>query len=899
MKNEFQLVARSGLARRTFAILATTLAVVVLGVLWFAAHWSAQYADDQVRRETAAATKQYGHAVFQRLELAALALMATPVPENEAWLIRDPRLSRFFERVDVIRNDERLQGMNGAQARIELRVPADTQSPVVELVRRDSDATVVARLSADYLWQADALGSNIELAVATVAGQTLFKHPSGANSSTRGADLAAHTSWQLFLRERFDAEAWSFRMAASASERDASVAWFRWLLLASLLPILAGMALLASVLIRHSHRPLERLIGATRELAGGRFDTRVEESGDADSRALIKAFNEMTERIARQWHAMKLLSRIDRSILGAPDLDGTVRLALSEGRAILRCDDVAVLFLSAEAPLRASLLCLGATSELNRAECEIPAELLDRLRAGDAMTFGANDRQWSCLTSCWLRDTGHSIHLTPILHESNVRGAVLTSRSGMGAVDPESIAKQQHLAERLAVALASYERNQALIRGAYFDELTLLANRRSFQEHLDAEVQRCADSREGFALLFLDLDRFKIVNDSTGHGAGDRLLRAVGERLKAKLPDDNFIARLGGDEFTVVIPGAVDPAEIAAYAERLLSALSEPIDLGEHAHVVSASIGIAIFPLDGRDSETLLRNADTAMYRAKRSGSTKYAFYRSEMSADVVEYVQIERDLRGSLANDELRIHYQPQLDLRTGRVVGAEALLRWRHPALGMLTPGRFLEIAEDTGLIVSIGEWVIDSVCRQYRHWKSAGIELDSISFNASMAQLAAPHLVSRVAAAMNTHHVPRNALEIEITESALARDIASIERVLSSLRSMGVRVAIDDFGVGYSSLSYLQTLPFDVLKIDRSFVSAAIPAHEGGSLCETIIAMAKALRKQVIAEGVETAAQAQFLRERGCYVAQGYYCAHPLTVEAFEDFFRTRNERVSQAG
>jgi diguanylate cyclase len=894
VKNAFQLVARSGLARRTFAIIATTVLVVVLGVLWFAAHWSEQYADEQATREIGAATKRYALDVFQRLDLAASALLATPVADEGSLLSLDPRLSPFFDSVEVKPKAKGLQAQQGTGARIELRVLHDSHSPRVSLVLDSADRTVVGRLASTYVWQSETLPSEFEVRVTDHGGHTLFSQSTLDNDSTQQRAAPPSASWQLFLRERFGADAWDFQMSQVGTARTDSVIRFRSVLLASLLPTLAGIALLASVLIRRSHRPLERLIDATRQLADGHFNTRVEESGDVDSRALITSFNSMTERIARSWETMQLLSRIDRSILGACDIDPTMRLVLIEGRALLRCDRVAVLLLASGAPPRGTLVWLTASdAELERAELAISPTLLARLSAEDSMTVEASDVCW-CEPTFW--PAGDALHATPIRHDANVRGVVLTSRSAVRAIDPEASENQKLLSHRLAVALASYERDQALTRSAYFDDLTGLANRRNFQRHLDAKVQLSDAPQQGFALLFLDLDRFKIVNDATGHGAGDRLLRAVAERLKAKLPEDNFIARLGGDEFTVVIPGLTDPAEITVRAEGLVDALSEPITLGEASHVVSASIGIAIYPSHGRDPDTLLRNADTAMYRAKRAGSLKYAFYEAEMSANALEYVEIERDLRRAISANELRIYYQPQVDIRSGNVIGAEALLRWQHPTLGILAPERFLEVAEETGLIVPIGEWVIDNVCRQYRSWRSVDIVLDCIAINASVTQLEAKQFVAQISTAMDAYHVPRNVLDVEITETALARDIGKIAQVLQSLRAMGVRVAIDDFGVGYSSLSYLQQLPFDVLKIDRAFISASVPTLEAGSICEAIIAMGAALRKQIVAEGVENISQAQFLLTRGCFVAQGYYYAPPLAVDDFERFFCKRSVHQS---
>lgn len=885
MKTNFQLLARNGLARRTFVVMAATIATIVLGVLWLASHWSGQYVRAQVDRETSAITKQYGLAVFQRLELAAAALhsaasLATDLTKNE-------QLSGYFERIEVFPSDRSMD-----DGRLRLRVRHKIV-PIVELVLERPSGTIVGRLSPDYLWQPGTLDPGLEIRVLDAGGQQLFAHRSSTENGAAGPGDERHTKdWELFLRERFASDSWTVRITAGMSEHATALARFRWLLLASLLPLLAGMGLLASVLIRRSHRPLERLIAATRDIAAGRFDANVEEIGDADSRALIKAFNEMTGRIARQWRAMQLWSRIDQSIITTPDFEATVRVALLEAQAILKCSGIAlVCFPENEEDERATLLRIDADGIATPSSLLISRDVRARLAASHSMLVGAGDVYWESLAASWEQEASRRVRVTPVQHGSAVRGALLTSHAANTEVDADSLAGQKHLAERLAVALAAYERDRALVHNANFDDLTQLANRRQMQQFLQTEVARNDAAQTSFALLFLDLDRFKLVNDAIGHSVGDALLQAVAARLKASLPSDHFIARLGGDEFTIVIPGVDDPQIIAGRVERLLAALSGPIALGEVVQVVSASIGIAIFPQHGADSEALLRNADTAMYQAKRSGVQRYAFYRAEMNAHAMERVRLEHDLRRALHRDELHIHYQPQVDIRSGEVVGAEALLRWQHPELGLLTPDRFLGIAEDTGLIVPIGDWVVGQACSQYRRWRAEGIELQSLAVNASVAQLMVPAFVAKCRAAIETYHVPRGVLEVEITETALAGDLETIERVLANLRELGIRVAIDDFGVGYSSLRYLQRLPFDVLKVDRSFIPTEFSAADGASLCEVIIGMAHNARKGVVAEGVETAEQAGFLSARGCHIAQGYFYARALPAEVFAQYCRER--------
>jgi diguanylate cyclase len=890
MSSGFTLLARSGLARRTFVVLAIALTGVMLGVLWFATHWSRGYADTQLQREASAASKQYGLAVFERLDLAATALDNATVLEG----FPADALTRYFDSVavaplgssqsTVARTGERGVGLHVDRAQ-------DGRFDV-KLIARRASGTIVARLAPSYLWAREAIPESHRISVVNSEGMLLFEHTDRRDRETQSAVGDWRVAvWPLFLRERFGAGAWQVRLSVSSSEQKRSLSQFRRALLLSLLPMFACLGLCASVLIRRSHRPLERLSAATRRLADGDFDTLVTETGDADSRALIRAFNHMARRIGWHWRSIELLSRLDRSILAAPDFERTTQLALRDGVDILRCNAMALLLLDSADGQGAQLLMLDG-ERLRHHAVQVPEQWLQRMRsdAVHGVDYGGPDAH--CLQPLWRDASVRFLRLVPIRDEAALRGALIAGRIDAQSGDDDTRANERHLAERLAVALSSADRNRALVRNALVDDLTQLANRRHFLDRVAHEVALGKAAGSRFALLFLDLDGFKFVNDAVGHGAGDRLLQQVAERLRTRLSPDDFIARLGGDEFTIVVPAVADLHTAAERAQAVLRVLAEPIVLQDHEHVVSASIGIAVYPIHGTDAESLLRNADTAMYSAKHAGKRRYAFFEHAMNADAVQRVRLERDLRRAVKEHQLVLHYQPQIDLDTGEMVGAEALLRWAHPELGLIAPDRFLAIAEESGLMLPIGDWVLNAACEQYRRWRREGVRLERIAVNASVAQISSPYFARDVATAMRAHDIGHGVLEIEITETALVRDVDAMERLLNELRAMGVTIAIDDFGVGYSSLSYLQRLPIDILKIDRSFMPAAAQiVGNSGALCETIIAMSHALRKHVIAEGVEAQSQVQFLRQRGCRIAQGYYFSKPLTAEAFTAFYRAR--------
>jgi diguanylate cyclase (GGDEF)-like protein/PAS domain S-box-containing protein len=417
---------------------------------------------------------------------------------------------------------------------------------------------------------------------------------------------------------------------------------------------------------------------------------------------------------------------------------------------------------------------------------------------------------------------------------------------------------------------------------AYHDPLTQLPNRLLFNDRLTQSIQRASREKKLFAIYFIDLDHFKHVNDSLGHHVGDRLLREVAAQMQAQLRRTDTIARLGGDEFIVMVEEIDGLRGAALVAEKLAAVFQEPIALEGHDLYVTASIGVCMYPADGADANTLIRNADAAMYRAKSNGRNQFHFYEQEMTAYAFERLELESAMRRGLANDEFVLHYQPQVDLTTNGIVGAEALVRWNHPELGLLTPDRFIPLAEDSGLIVALGEWVLRSACRQMQMWHSAGFRLPKVAVNLSVRQLEKQGFAVLVAAILDEYRLAPSVLELELTESVLMQTKEAFE-VLEELDALGVDLSVDDFGTGYSSLGYLKQLPVHKLKIDRSFISDDAAHGHNDAIVRAVIAMAKTLGLAAIAEGVESSEQAAFLRREGCNHAQGYLYGKPNTGEA----------------
>lgn len=452
------------------------------------------------------------------------------------------------------------------------------------------------------------------------------------------------------------------------------------------------------------------------------------------------------------------------------------------------------------------------------------------------------------------------------------------------------------LSKRITHLVQAHHAERHVHQLAYNDSLTGLPNRAMFNEHMTEVLARPRKNDSQMALMFLDLDRFKLVNDTLGHETGDLLLKYFSERVQGCLRKDDVVARFGGDEFTILLDRVKSRESVCQVAEKIHEQLSRPFVFMGKEMYVSTSIGVAMFPEHGEDIGTLLKGADMAMYRAKKLG-VSYQFYESQMEADVSRRMQLENDLRGALEREEFEIFYQPQEDLKAGSIPSMEALIRWQHPERGLVGPDEFIYLAEETGQILRMGEWVLRGVCEQLQSWREGGYKVMRCSVNLSGKQLTSPDLVNTVTKILQETSLPPKYLELEITESTIMEDPEQVIKTLTQLKTMGLSLAIDDFGTGYSSLNYLKRFPIDVIKIDRSFVADIITNQVDADIVKTIIDLAHVLDVDVVAEGVETELQRAFLKKQGCDVAQGYYLSRPVPIEKIEELFLGPPMKIDQ--
>ncbi len=478
---------------------------------------------------------------------------------------------------------------------------------------------------------------------------------------------------------------------------------------------------------------------------------------------------------------------------------------------------------------------------------------------------------------------GRHLALLPLRYEQDcvgvlvlLRPAIALAWSAAEARDIESVGTQIFL----AIARARIDRSFCTFSTR--DHLAKLPDRVLFSQQIANAIIRSVEQDAMTGVAFLDLDRFKTINDTLGHAAGDCLLQQVAERLQGCLRGSDVVAYWGGDEFTLLLCNLRAPEDVTSIAERILRRLSTPFYIHGEELFVTASLGIALAPYDGESEQTLLSNADTAMYQAKARGRNNYQVYLEEVKADALTQLNLETDLRKAIVNEELFLCYQPQVDLYTGQWIGMEALVRWQHPKLGLISPGKFIPIAEETGLIETIGYWVLKSACIQYRQWQQLGLPPLRLAVNLSPQQFRRSSLVRSVAEVLRVTDFDPRYLELEVTESAAMQDVSAAIEILKKLSHIGIQIAMDDFGTGYSSLSVLKHFPLDTIKIDQSFVRDLVESPSDAAIASTIIALAKGLNFKVIAEGIETSEQMAVLSEMGCDYAQGYWFSRPLTVE-----------------
>lgn len=799
----------------------------------------------------------------------------------------------------------------------------------IYMVRRMSPGRVggmmIARLNSEALWgltRQSLVSATMQLTILDDANRVVFhsiKAPaafeepdllamSQASTGTFHWEVAGEPStatwWSIFLKSAFHTPRWTLVVSEAQADVLAPMVNFRRNFILLLLLCLWIVLLMGVRQIRRGLGPLRALLIGTRRIAARDFDSRVTIRSKDEFEELGTAFNAMATRLGRQFSALRTGAEIDRAILSAMDTTHIIDTVLSRMHEMYPCDVVTVTLADPDKVDVAATFIRGGGSLAQREEVEC------RLTTEDRVFLEKNSRMIVLLPEEGKSPAGYlklalesgagSFVILPLMVKGQLAGVITLGHGPERATSPDDLEHARGLADQVAVALTNVRMMDQVRFLAYYDSLTHLPNRVLNRQRLELALARAQRERQKVAVFFLDLDHFGRINDTLGHDLGDQLVRDVGTRISSccrvtdsvglRTPENKTsVARLGGDEFTVILPDLDEPQSAAKVAQRLLQTFSEPFLLGGQEVFVTASIGIAIYPDDGNDIEGLLKNADSAMYYAKEQGRNNFQMYSRSMNETALARLTLENELRRSVERNEFIMHYQPVADLTTGSIVGMEALVRWKHPRLGLVSPLSFIPLAEDSGLIGPLGEWILRSACAQNRAWQDAGLPPIRVAVNLSSRQFRQRDLIDMVRRVLQETRLDPRWLTLELTESILMQNADDNIATLNAFKAMGLRLSIDDFGTGYSSLSYLKHFPLDTLKVDQSFVKDIPHSPENAAITGAIVAMAHAMGLNVIAEGVENPEQLSFLTRVGCDEVQGFLFSRPVPAEAFGTMLR----------
>ena len=861
----------------------------------------------------------------------------------------DPDATRRFNAIELVRDNGARVPLTGSLAEPPRLTPSNqadlaeglplllTELPSghparVYLVRRVDQARhrgresglLIGEINADYLWATSdqsLIGAGTILTVKDDSGQVLMSSVAGLHSGLQtlgldarpGADSLARfdreayvsSTWPILLDEVFAAPTWNLILGHSRAEVMGPVVRYTDTLLIVVLVSTTLVLVLSIDRIRRSLIPLRELQEGTRRIAGRDFGSRVSIRSRDEFEELGASFNAMAIQLDRQFQALATAAEIDRAVLSATSAAEIVTTLLARLPDVYPCDAVNVTLMAPEGAKSLPSL-VHDYSDGSRIHLRVDLrsdDVQDLLEGPTARTIAFVEGQPVRAYIAPLVELGCTVFFVlPLRFQQQLVGVIALAERVEETADPDARVQVRRLADQAAVALANAQMLEQVRSLAYYDSLTGLPNRLSYKERLANALEEANRAGSSVAAFFIDLDHFSRINDTLGHEAGDQLLQQVAARLRSCCREradevvpamealDPEVARLGGDEFTVIMPGLAHPEDAAKLARRILSSLAHPFRLDSREIFVNASIGIAVYPFDGKDLESLLMHADTAMYKAKEQGGNSYQAYSRSMNATALQRLTLENSLRRALEREEFEVHYQPILDARSATPVAAEALVRWRHPDLGLLLPSEFIALAEENGLIVPLGEWVMRTACAQNLTWQRMGLTPIRVVVNLSSRQLTRA-MTDSVARILRETGLESRYLGLELTETVLVNHQKEGTDILHALRAMGLHLSVDDFGTGYSSFSYLKHFPLDSLKIDRAFIRDITTDPDDAAISTAIIALGHALGLTVTAEGVETEAHVKLLREQGCDDMQGYFFSRPVTAERFGDLLAVK--------
>ena len=918
---------RNKVARRILLsfVVASLIPVLVLGGLSF--HQVSQQLYQQSYDALQKSSKDYGLRFIDRLVLAesALRLLANRIERSNRGLrdqnlFRDQKIQKQFNDLAIITGTGQRASLLG-----DTRMVPYLTKEEIEAVRSgltlikavDSDelgikqiwialnfnektpdsGILMAELHPEALWEVDNMGIN-QLLVMTEVGESWFSSLpkkslpnqlltelldkySGSFNPNIGDNVYLGGFWQAPIGNMFASPDLIIVHAQPKSVALSAINYFTKVYPPVILLTVLIVAFLSTKLIAKYLSPLSALKKATERIADGEFDYQVEVDSKDEFEALADSFNEMTRRLRSQFEIQSTMAEIDRQILSVLNADEIVETALNRLPGILFSDLISIAKFDAENRLLVAVHTRRDDQhfDLQEQSMALTNEDLAELQQSQGSVLEINDNRLLPVYLKILNLAGNWFYLViPVVVNGQVAASISFAYQQPKVIGNELKSIARSFGDRIAVALSNAAWEEKLFQQAHFDGLTGLPNRLVLNERLQQEIARADRDSKQLAVFFLDLDRFKNVNDSLGHSAGDVLLVKVAKHLSNSIRTTDLVVRMSGDEFVVLITDIDNPDLINMIANKVLKAVDTTSIVAGQSVKSTASMGIAMYPADAITPEDLLKYADSAMYYAKNDGRANFRFYSADMTEKALENIKLEHDLREAISKGEIVVYYQPKFD-SDKNIIGAEALIRWKHSELGMISPAKFIPIAEQSMLIVEIGRWVLEQTCELIKSFTNLGIEPVPISVNISGVEFDRPDIVANVAEILKRTRVNPDFIEMELTENvAIGNREACIER-MHQLKALGLRLAMDDFGTGFSSLSYLQDLPLDVLKIDQHFIRELDTGINSQAIVRAILALADGLHMQVIAEGVETESQLTFLQDHQCKFFQGFLFSRPI--------------------
>lgn len=704
--------------------------------------------------------------------------------------------------------------------------------------------------------------------------------------------------WEIFTGEAFELPYLVVVVSEDEAGVLAPITRFRNVYAPTLLLVMLLVSLLVALQIRKKLAPLARLRDATQRLANGDFNSQVEITSDDELAQLGNAFNSMSEKLGQQFTSLSTMADIDRLILSSFDADYIVTTVLGHAEQLTPCLSAAIIELDEHKTGEGKLSVQFADdgSEIFEHYLQISSTDIQVLHDNPEHLLISHTEHHPSFMDTLVQNGKSTFLLLPLFIKQRLTAVILLAYPDFHLIKDEEKEQLRKFADHVAIALSNASWEEKLYHQAHYDTLTNLPNRVLLQDRLEQAIARARRNKSHAAVIFVDLDRFKLINDSMGHTEGDKLLKNIAGLLSNSVRSVDTVVRFGGDEFIIVIPDIDGTknivSELSSIADKILDNTGNMFELQTRKIHTGMSIGIAVYPEDGETPDELIKNADAAMYHAKEQGRGCYKFYAPELNADALHRVAIEQELHHALANDEFKLVYQPKVDCMSGRLIAAEALIRWHHPEKGIVPPDEFIHIAEESGLIREIGEWVLWEACRQAREWLDAGLPQVRIAINVSPLQFKKDDMAHKVATILQIFQLPADSIELEVTEGTVMENTETSISKLRDLDDMGIRLSIDDFGTGYSSLSYLGKLPIHALKIDQSFIMDMMDDKSAHAIVSSTIFLAHTLGLDVVAEGVETEAHRKILQEWHCDELQGYLISKPLAADRFKALLGTTN-------